>query len=74
MHEPYLLLAVKTPHIGVLIVLDAELAGRAKRRVNSMTMASAMLASFLTEFIIDCVEHALVLTEQAEVVLDVGQE
>ena len=60
--------------MGVLIVLDAGCAGSVKRMVNSMTRASAKLASFLIKFIIDYVEHALKLTEQAEIVLDVRQE
>ena len=72
--QPPMPLPVNMPYMGDRMVLVAEWAGSVKRMVNSMTSASAKLASFLTEFIIDYVEHALILTEQADVVLDVRQE
>ena len=51
------------PYIGDRIVAVAESDGGANSSVNSMTMASAKLASFVTELFIDDVQHPLILSK-----------
>lgn len=54
---------VMMPYIGDRIVAVAESEGGANSRVNNMTMASAKLASFVTEVTVNNVQHPLVLSK-----------
>ena len=65
---------VMMPYMGDRIVAVAESDGGANSSVNRITRASAKLASLFTELFIDDVQHALVLSQQRDVVLDVLQE